>query len=84
MLQGIDFANHEPRELAEPIRPRLMVCAGHAISVLLEFVEAGRFVASDEEDSEDSEFGSGDDEGSDSESGSDESLGELYDFDDMM
>ena len=84
VLQGIDLANHEPRELAEPIRPRLMVCAGHAISVLLEFVEAGRFVASDEEDSEDSEFGSGDDEGSDSESGLDESLGELYDFDDMM
>ena len=68
VLQGIDLANHEPRALAEPIRPRLMVCAGHAISILLEFVEAGRFVASDEEDSEDSESGSGDDEGSESES----------------
>ena len=58
VLQGIDFANHEPRELAEPIRPRLMVCAGHAIATLLEFVEVGRFVASDE--GSDSEFGSGD------------------------
>ena len=58
-----------------------MVCAGHTISILLEFVEAGRFVASDEEDSENSESGSGDDEGSDSESGSDvDPWVELYDY----
>ena len=72
VLQGINLDNHESRALAEPVGPRLMVCAGHTITILLEFVEAGRFVASDEEDSEDSESGSGDDEGSDSEAGSDD------------
>ena len=81
VLQGINLDNHESRALAEPIGPRLMVCAGHTISILLEFVEAGRFVASDEEDSENSESGSGDDEGSDSESGSDvDPWVELYDY----
>ena len=47
MLPGI---NLRINRLAEPVQPRLMLSAGQVIHTLLEFIEAGDFVASDTED----------------------------------